>query len=84
MPDGIQHDGQLPDLTFLYPGLDVSGEAAGSMGRPPCTCGPPAPAGRPWTRSPRGYQPLGLMMRMRAGGNPGHDHASCYYLDSWL
>jgi GNAT superfamily N-acetyltransferase len=28
MPPGIDTDGQVPDLGFLYPGLDVSGEAA--------------------------------------------------------
>ena len=32
----------------------------------------------------RGYQPLGLMTRMKAGENPSYDHAGCYYLDSWL
>lgn len=32
----------------------------------------------------RGYQPLGLMTRMKAGENPSYDHADCYYLDSWL
>jgi len=32
----------------------------------------------------RGYQPLGLMTRMKAGENPNYDHTSCYYLDSWL
>jgi hypothetical protein len=32
----------------------------------------------------RGYQPLGLMMRMKAGENPSYDHTDCYYLDSWL
>ncbi len=28
MPGGVQAGGQLPDLSYLYPGLDVSGEAA--------------------------------------------------------
>jgi predicted N-acetyltransferase YhbS len=28
MPSGIDADGRMPDLGFLYPGLDVSGEAA--------------------------------------------------------
>jgi hypothetical protein len=31
-----------------------------------------------------GFQPFGLMMRMKAGENPSYDHTGCYYLDSWL
>jgi Acetyltransferase (GNAT) domain len=141
MPDGIQAGGQVPDLSFLYPGLDVSAEAAAVD-----TCGaglaltaadgiaivhleptiqPPGMGYVPFlaaatrttfgkllgaaehlsrehgktallTRTSasswhtidaltdRGYQPLGLIMRMKAGENPNYDHTSCYYLDSWL
>lgn len=141
MPDGVQQDGQIPDLSFLYPGLDVSGEAAAAR-----VCGaglaltaadgiaivhleptvqPPGMGYVPFlaaaTRTTfgrllgaaehlsrergktalftrvsssswptidalteRGYQPLGLMMRMKAGENPSYDHTDCYYLDSWL
>jgi predicted N-acetyltransferase YhbS len=31
MPAGVQVGGRLPDLGFLYPGLDVSGEAAATV-----------------------------------------------------
>jgi hypothetical protein len=141
MPEGIQDGGQVPDLSFLYPGLDVSGEAAAVRA---CGAGlavtaadgvaivhleptiqPPGMGYVPFlaaaTRSTfdrllsaaehlsrehgstalltrasssswqtidalteRGYQPLGLMMRMKAGENPNYDHARCYCLDSWL
>lgn len=141
MPDGVQRNGQVPDLSFLYPGLDVSGEAAAAR-----VCGAGValtaadgiaivhleptvqPAGMGYvpflaaatrttfdrllgaaehvsrergktglfTRASsaswrtidalteRGYQPLGLMTRMKAGENPSYDHTGCYYLDSWL
>jgi predicted N-acetyltransferase YhbS len=141
MPDGIQQGGQVPDLSFLYPGLDVSGEAAAAR---MCGAGLALTAAdgiaivhlEPTTQPPdmgyvpflaaasrttfgkllgaaehlsrergktglltrassaswraidaltdRGYQPLGLMTRMKAGENPNYDHTSCYYLDSWL
>ncbi len=141
MPDGIQDGGQVPDLGFLYPGLDVSGEAAAarmcgtglaltavdgiaivhleptiqpsSMGYVPflaaatrTTFGNLLGAAEHLSRehgktalvtrvssaswhtvdalTERGYQPLGLMMRMKAGVYPDYDHAGCYYLDSWL
>jgi len=141
MPDGIQHDGQMPDLSFLYPGLDISREAAAaracgaglaltaadgiaivhleptsqpaSMGYVPflaaasrTTFGKLLGAAEHLSRergktglltrassaswqtidalTDRGYQPLELMMRMKAGENPDYDHTSCYYLDSWL
>jgi GNAT superfamily N-acetyltransferase len=141
MPDGIQVGGQVPDLGFLYPGLDVSGEAAAARA---CGAGlaltaadgmaivhleptvqPPGMGYVPFlaaatrttfdnllgaaehlsrergrtvlfTRASssswptidalteRGYQPLGLMTRMKVGENPSYDHTACYYLDSWL
>jgi predicted N-acetyltransferase YhbS len=141
MPDGVQRDGQVPDLSFLYPGLDVSAEAAAAracgtgfalstadgiavvhleptiqpaeMGYVPFLAaanratfdkllgaaehlsreqGKTALLTRASSASwhtidaltERGYQPLELMMRMKAGENPSYDHTSCYYLDSWL
>jgi hypothetical protein len=36
MPDGVQAGGRVPDLSYLYPGLDVSGEAAATV-----SCVPP-------------------------------------------
>ena len=31
MPGGVQAGGRIPDLSYLYPGLDVSGEAAATL-----------------------------------------------------
>lgn len=141
MPAGIGTEGRMPDLGFLYPGLDVSGEAAAAK---QCGAGlalttddgiaivhlestiqPPSmgfvpflaaatrasfdrllgaaehlslqrgktslltrASGSSWhtidALTERGYEPHGLMMRMKAGKDPDYDHAGSYYLDSWL